>query len=77
MDKLNVRCANCEKKYVCKYADGMLKLVNEMNIVLSSVNKDLPFSIVRIDCDYFSVEKPITKSKGWCSKWQVGEKEQK
>lgn len=63
MDKLNVRCANCEKKYVCKYADSMLKVVNEINVVLSSFNKDLPFSIARIDCDYFSVEKPITK--GW------------
>lgn len=57
MDKLNVRCANCEKKYVCKYADDMLKLVNEINIVLSSTNKDSPFSIARIDCDYFSIEK--------------------
>ena len=63
MDKLNVRCANCEKKYVCKYADDMLKLVNEINIVLSSLNNDLPFSIQRMDCDYFSVEKPIPK--GW------------
>lgn len=63
MDKLNVRCANCEKKYVCKYADSMLKVVNEINVVLSSFNKDLPFSIARIDCDYFSVEKSITK--GW------------
>ena len=63
MDKLNVICANCEKRYVCKYADDMLKLVNEINIVLSSLNNDLPFSIQRIDCDYFSAEKPITK--GW------------
>lgn len=63
MDKLNVRCSNCEKKYVCKYADSMLKIVNEINIVISSVNKDLPFSITSIDCDYFSAEKPITK--GW------------
>lgn len=63
MDKLDVRCANCEKKYVCKYADHMLKTVNEINIVLGSVNNDLPFSIARIDCDYYSAEKPITK--GW------------
>ena len=63
MDKLNVRCENCEKKYFCKYADDMLKLVNEINIVLSSLNNDLPFSIQRMDCDYFSVEKPIPK--GW------------
>lgn len=63
MDKLNVRCANCEKKDVCKYADDMLKTVNEINIVLSSVNKDLPFSIERINCDYFSAEKPMIK--GW------------
>ena len=61
MYKLNVRCTNCEKKYVCKYADSMLKIINEINIVISSVNKDLPFSIARIDCDYFLVEKPITK----------------
>ena len=63
MDELNVRCSNCEKKYICKYSDDMLKLVNKINIVLSSLNNDLPFSIQRIDCDYFSVEKLTTK--GW------------
>ncbi len=63
MDRLNVRCVDCEKKYVCKYADSMLKVVNEINVALSSFNKDLPFSIARMDCDYFSMEKPTTK--GW------------
>lgn len=63
MDKLNVRCADCEKKYVCKYVDKMHKIVDEINIVISSVNKDLPVSISRIDCDYFSIKKPTTK--GW------------
>ena len=63
MDKLNVRCANCEKKYVCKYADAMLRVVNEINTRLSSFNKDLPFSIARIDCDYYSAEKPITRGR--------------
>ena len=56
MDKLNVRCANCEKKYVCKYSDDMLKLVNEINIVLSSLNNDLPFSIQRVDCVIFQLK---------------------
>lgn len=63
MEKLDVRCENCEKKYVCKYIDDMLKIVNEINIVLGSVNTDLPFSVARMGCDYFSVEKPTTK--GW------------
>nr|DAG65356.1 MAG TPA: hypothetical protein [Caudoviricetes sp.] len=63
MDRLNVRCVNCEKKYVCKYADSMLTMVNKINVALSSFNKDLPFSTARIDCDYFSVEKPIIKGR--------------
>lgn len=75
MDKLDVRCANCEKKYVCKYADHMLKTVNEINIVLGSVNNDLPFSMAEIDCNYFSDEKTCIKDGD--TKWQVVGKEQK
>lgn len=63
MDKLNVRCANCNKKSVCKYEEDMKEFTEEINCQVDYLNDDLPFSIPRIDCDYFSVEKPITKGR--------------
>jgi hypothetical protein len=61
--KVTNRCSNCDKKSVCKYTADMKDITDRVNGQLAYINKDLPFSIARIDCDYFSVEKPITK--GW------------
>jgi hypothetical protein len=63
VEKVTNRCSNCEKKFVCKYTADMTEITNRVNCQLAHINKDLPFSISRIDCNYFSVEKPITK--GW------------
>lgn len=63
VEKVTNRCSNCDKKSVCKYTADMKDITDRVNCQLAYLNKDLPFSIARIDCDYFSVEKPITK--GW------------
>lgn len=56
------RCSDCNKKSVCKYAEDMKEITDDINFQLSYVNtKDLPFSIVGINCDYFSAEIPIIK----------------
>jgi hypothetical protein len=59
MVKIESRCRNCE---------SMNKLVKVMNDSVSKLGvaepfHDAPFSIHRIDCDYFSAEKSIIK--GW------------
>ena len=63
VEKVTNRCSNCAKKSVCKYTADMKNITDRVNGQLAyiNINKDLPFSIARIDCDYFSVEKPITK----------------
>ena len=61
--KITNRCSNCEKKSVCKYTTDMKDITDKINRQLSYLSNDLPFSIARIDCDYFSAEKPITR--GW------------
>lgn len=63
LDKVTNRCSNCDKKSVCKHIADMKEITDRVNCQLSYFNKNLPFSIERIDCDYFSAEKPITK--GW------------
>lgn len=64
VEKVTNRCSNCDKKSVCKYISDMKEITDSLNCKLDSLpNKDLPFSITRINCDYFSAEKPITK--GW------------
>lgn len=68
MVKIESNCRNCDREEICKYCESMNKLVKVMNDSVSKlgVNEpfhDAPFSIPRIDCDYFSVKKPITK--GW------------
>lgn len=64
VEKVINRCDTCDKNSVCKYKADMKELTDKVNCQLAYINKDLPFSIARIDCDYYSVEKPITK--GWC-----------
>lgn len=59
--KVTNRCFNCDKKSVCKYTTDMKEITDKVNCQLAYLNKDLPFSIARIDCDYFTVEKTITK----------------
>lgn len=63
VEKVVNRCSTCNKNSVCKYKADMKDITNKVNFQLVHINKDLPFSIARIDCDYFSAEKPITK--GW------------
>ena len=68
MLKMESRCKNCDRKEICKYCESMNKLVKVMNDSVSKLGvaepfHDVPFSIPRIDCDYFSAEKPIPK--GW------------
>lgn len=66
VEKVTNRCSNCDKKSVCKYTADMKDITDRVNGQLAYINKDLPFSIARIDCDYFSVENPITKgTRGW------------
>ena len=62
-EKITNRCSNCEKKSVCKYTTDMKDITDKINCQLDYFSNDLPFSIARIDCDYFSAEKPITR--GW------------
>lgn len=57
VEKVANRCSNCDKKSVCKYTTDMKQFTGKVNCQLAYLNKDLPFSIARIDCDYFSVEK--------------------
>ena len=68
MIKVESRCNNCDRKEICKYCESMNKLVKVINDSVSKLSvsepfHDAPFSIPRIDCDYFSAEKPIIK--GW------------
>ena len=68
MIKIESRCVNCDRKEICKYCESIDKLVKVMNDSVSKLGiaetfNDVPFSISRIDCDYFSLEKPITR--GW------------
>ena len=63
VEKITNRCSNCEKKSVCKYTTAMKDITDKINCQLAYVSNALPFSIARIDCDYFSAEKPITR--GW------------
>ena len=63
VEKITNRCSNCEKKSVCKYTTDMKDITDKINCQLAYLSNDLPFSITRIDCDYFSAEKPITR--GW------------
>lgn len=63
VEKVINRCDTCDKNSVCKYKADMKELTDKVNCQLAYINKDLPFSITRIDCDYYSAEKPITK--GW------------
>lgn len=69
VEKVTNRCSNCDKKSVCKYVADMKEITDRVNCQLSYFNKNLPFSIERIDCDYFSSEKPITKLKDGDLKW--------
>nr|DAT10867.1 MAG TPA: hypothetical protein [Caudoviricetes sp.] len=57
VEKVTNRCFNCDKKSVCKYTANMKEITDKVNCQLAYFNKDLPFSIARIDCDYFSAEK--------------------
>lgn len=63
VEKVVNRCCTCDKNSVCKYKSDMKEITDRVNCQLAYINKDLPFSISRIDCDYYSAEKPITK--GW------------
>ena len=63
VEKVANRCCTCDKSSVCKYKADMRAFTDKVNCQLAYLNKDLPFSIARIDCDYYSAEKPITK--GW------------
>ena len=62
MIKVESRCNNCDRKEICKYCESMNKLVKVINDSVSKLSvsepfHDAPFSIPRIDCDYFSAEK--------------------
>lgn len=68
MVKIESMCMNCDRKEICKYCESMNKLVKVMNDSVSKLGAnepfhDAPFSIPRIDCDYFEASKPNTK--GW------------
>lgn len=63
MEKVQNRCYNCDKKSVCRYAEDMKEFTKQINCQVAYFSNDLPFSIARIDCDYFSVEKPIIKGR--------------
>ena len=63
VEKITNRCSNCEKKSVCKYTTDMKDITDKINRQLAYLSNTSPFSIARIDCDYFSAEKPITR--GW------------
>lgn len=63
MEKVSYRCDDCCKKEVCKYAEDMNKLTCAINEQLRYVSDTRPWSIARINCDYFEASKPITK--GW------------
>lgn len=63
MEKVLYRCEGCCKKEVCKYAEDMSKLTHAINEQLSYVSATRPWSIARINCDYFEALKVSTK--GW------------